>query len=124
MSSSIRRIDMRIAFVAAFFQLIATACDPTAPEDPNDQKTLVVEASLTVPVSSLTASAVSWNEIDLTWGTTGGVNGYQIFRSTTGAAGLYTQVSTTAANVALYASVGLSGSTQYCYQVRWFKNTG
>jgi hypothetical protein len=125
MSSSIRRIATRVAFIAALSQLIATACDPTAPNDPNDQKKLLdAEASRGISVSSLTASAVSWYEVDLTWPTTGGVTGYQIFRSTTGAAGTYTQLATITSNVGSYADRAVDGSTQYCYQVRSYKTAG
>jgi hypothetical protein len=123
MSSAIRRIATRVACIATFSQLVATACDPTAPEDPNDQRNFVPDASLTVAVATITASPVSWNEIDLKWTNSAGVTGYEVFRSTTGATGTYTQISTTA-NVGTYASVGLSGSTQYCYEVRAFKNAG
>lgn len=124
MSSSIRRNLARVAFLAALFHLVATACDPTAPEDPNDKNNLVPGVSLTTSVSSLTASAVSWREIDLSWPTSPSVSAYQIFRSTTGASGAYTQISTVSTITSRYGDVGLMGSTQYCYEVRSFKYTG
>ena len=124
MPSSIRRITTRVAFVATFLQLIATACDPTAPEDPTDQKNLVPGVSLIASVSTITASAASWNEIDLTWQTSPSASGYQIFRSTSGASGSYAQIGTVYGNTSRYADVGLTPSSQYCYEVRSFKYTG
>src|SRR5881394_392065 len=75
-------------------------------------------------VSSITASAVSSTEIDVKWATSSSVSGYQVFRSTTGSAGSYTQIATTAVNAGSYASSGLTGSTEYCYEVRSFKTVG
>src|SRR3982751_4664703 len=124
MASSIRRNLARVAFLAALFHLVATACDPTAPEDPNDKNNLVPGVSLTTSISSLTASAVTWREIDLSWPTSPSVSAYQIFRSTTGASGAYTQISTVSTITSRYGDVGLIGSTQYCYEVRSFKYTG
>jgi hypothetical protein len=125
MSSSIRRNAARGAFLAALFQFAAAACDPTAPNDPTDQsKLLDAEVARTIGVSRLTASAVSWFEIDLTWPATAGVTGYQIYRSTTGVAGVYTQLAATTSNAVSFADTGLKGSAQYCYEVRSFKTAG
>lgn len=124
MISSIRRTATRVGFVTALFQLFTTACDPTAANDPNDQKSLGTQASRAISVFGLTASAVSWNEIDLTWSATSSATGYQIFRSTTGAAGAYAQLATTTSNTGSYADRSVNGSTQYCYQVRSYKTSG
>lgn len=124
MPSLIRRIAPWPGFVGALLTLFATACDPTAPQDPNNQKPLPSEVSLMASVSSLTASAVSWNEIDLTWPSSPSASGYQVLRSTTGATGTYTVIAATFPNVGNYADKGVSPSTQYCYEVRSFKNVG
>jgi hypothetical protein len=125
MLSSIRHNATRVAYLAFFTQLVATACDPTAPNDPNNQsKLLGAEASQAVGGSGLTASGVSWFEVDLTWPTSPSASGYQIVRSTAGAAGVYTQLATTTSNVGNFADRAVSGSTQYCYEVRSFKTAG
>ncbi|HJQ10841.1 MAG TPA: fibronectin type III domain-containing protein [Gemmatimonadaceae bacterium] len=125
MPSWIRPIAARVTLVAALSLLFVTACDPTATNDPGDQTGLLVtDASRAVSVGSLTASAVSWNEIDLTWPTTGGVTGYQIFRSTTGVSGAYTQLTTITSNTGSYADRAVDGSREYCYQVRSYKTAG
>jgi hypothetical protein len=124
MPSSIRRIAARVGFFAALAQLFATACDPTAPNGPNDQKSLIPQASLMASGSTLTAKPVSWNEIDLTWPSSPSVSGYHVLRSTTGAAGPYIVIAATFPNVGSYADKGVTGSTQYCYEVRSFKTAG
>ena len=125
MSSSIRRDSVRATLIAVLLQAAAAACDPTAPVVATDEKKLVVPgASSTVAVSSLTASAVSWSEIDLVWPTSPSASGYQLFRSTSGAAGGYNLIATTGANIGSHANTGLTASAEYCYQVRSFKNTG
>jgi titin len=125
MSSPIRRIATRVALIAAFCQLIATACEPTAAVDPTDGKNLLVpDASLTAGISIFTASTVSWSEVDLSWPTSPSVSGYQVFRSASGPAGGYNLIATTAANVGNYADKGLTAATQYCYEIRSFKYAG
>jgi hypothetical protein len=115
---------MRAILIAFLLQLAAPACDPTASVDPNDQRNLVPGVSLIASVSTITASAASWSEIDLAWQTSPSASGYQIFRSTTGATGSYAQIGSVSGNTSRYADVGLTASSQYCYEVRSFKYTG
>jgi len=124
MSALIRRDSVRAILIAFLLQLAAPACDPTASVDPNDQTKLAPGVSLIASVSTITASAASWNEIDLTWQTSPSASGYQIFRSTTGATGSYAQINSVSGNTSRYADVGLTASSQYCYEVRSFKYTG
>src|SRR2546423_12297478 len=124
MYTSIRRESTRGILIALLLQLATLACDATAPEDPNDQTRLAPGVSLIASISTITASAVSWNEIDLTWQTSPSASGYQIFRSTTGATGSYAQIGSVYGNTSRYADVGLTPSSQYCYKVRSFKYTG
>lgn len=114
----------RVLFIAMFLQLVAAGCDLTSPDKKNHGLSSAVDPALTVSPSSITATAVSWSEIDLTWATSPSASGYQIFRSTTGAAGTYTLLNSTGPNTSRYADNFLTGSTQYCYEVRSFKNTG
>jgi fibronectin type 3 domain-containing protein len=74
--------------------------------------------------SGITTSAVSPSEIDLSWARSPSASGYQVFRSDNGATGSYSLIASTAATVTSYADAGLTGSTQYCYEIRSFKAAG
>jgi Flp pilus assembly protein TadG len=105
--------------------LLTLACDPTSSMDPKDRSTsFVPDVALTVSASSSNATAASWSEIDISWPRIPSASGYQVWRSGTGSAGAYTQIATTPADVLRYADTGLTGSTQYCYEVRSFKTAG
>jgi hypothetical protein len=105
--------------------IIAAGCDLTAPLNPkNHTDALAVDAAQMVAGPGISASAISWNQIDLSWPTTPSVSGYEVFRSTPAAAGPYTLIATTAATIGNYADQGLTTSTQYCYQIRSFKRAG
>jgi titin len=73
-------------------------------------------AASTAP-TNLVATAISTSRIDLAW-TDNAPNedGYQIERSTD--ATTFTQIATTAANVATYSDPGLTAATRYTYRVR------
>src|SRR5437016_1118572 len=114
----------RVLFIALFLQLVAAGCDLTSPDKKNRGLDSPVDPSLTVSPSSITANAISWSEIDVSWATSPSASGYQIFRSTTGAAGAYTQIAQYNGTVSTYPNTGLTGSTEYCYEIRSFKNTG
>ena len=92
---------------------------PLAPE--RDQAESVERAA--PGSSSLTATAVSANEVALTWlDNSPNEAGFEIHRSDAGSA--FALVTTIGANVTSYADVGLVGGTQYCYKVRPFKVSG
>ena len=102
---------------------IVTACggDPTT--DPS-RIAAPDFSNATVP-SAVSASAVSPAEIDLVWQLSSNqVNGFQVFRSTTGASGSYSLVATTAPSATTYKDLGLTASTIYCYEIRSFRTTG
>jgi C1A family cysteine protease/predicted secreted protein len=84
----------------------------------------VVYNSSTPPAAptGLTATAASYNQINLSW-TDNATNetGFKIERSPDGAT--WTQIGTTAANVAAYSDTGLAASTTYYYQVRAYNGT-
>lgn len=86
--------------------------------------TVVIYTPLTVP-SSLNAVTVSQSQINLSW-TDGSSNedGFKIERSTAGAGGPWTQISTTTADVVLYSDNGLLSNTTYWYQVRAYNSGG
>ena len=70
--------------------------------------------------AGLTATAVSTNQINLSWsassdGGGSGVAGYKVFRDGT-------QIATTAGTN--YSDVGLAGATEYCYKVAAYDNVG
>jgi hypothetical protein len=51
-------------------------------------------------------------------------SGWEVHRSTTGAAGTYTLRASLPANTAFYADTGLTTNTEYCYKMRSFKLQG
>src|SRR4051794_22587746 len=93
----------RVPFIALIIQLVAAGCDLTSPDAKNRGLNPPVDPALTVSPGSITATAVSWSEIDLTWATSPSASGYQIFRSTTGAAGTYTLLTSPGPSTSRYA---------------------
>src|SRR5205823_142424 len=68
--------------------------------------------------SGLTATAVAYSQIDLSWTDNSTIEtGFKIERSLTGTAS-WTQIGTTAANVASYSDSTALPSTTYYYRVR------
>ena len=75
--------------------------------------------------SDLMATAVSTTQVDLVWqDNSSNESGFEVHRSTTGPAGVFTLHTSTQANVVTYSDVGINHSTQYCYVVRAFRFTG
>jgi len=69
--------------------------------------------------SDLSASVTSHSQIDLTWtDNSDNETGFEIERSTTGAGGPFSPLTTLAANVTTYSNTELDPSTEYCYRVR------
>src|ERR1017187_6634306 len=82
--------------------------------------------TLPLPPSNLIASAVSTNQINLSWpGDPSGETGFLIERApdSSGAPGAWTQIATVGANVTTYSDAVLSANTAYWYRVRAY-NTG
>ena len=74
--------------------------------------------------SSLTATAVSNSQINLTWkDNAGNESGFKIERKT-GVGGTYAQIATVGANVVSYQNTGLAASTTYYYRVRAYNASG
>ena len=82
-------------------------------------------AALVRPPASLTASAVSHDQIDLTWQDNApNETGFELYRSTPDPSGPFTRQATTGSSVTNYSDAGLTPKTQYCYKVRAFKTSG
>lgn len=74
--------------------------------------------------SSLVATAVSGDQINLTWTQgSGNEDGFKIERGTS-ASGPWTQIATVGINVTSYSSIGLLGNTRYYYRVRSYNTAG
>jgi subtilisin family serine protease len=70
--------------------------------------------------SSLSAKAASGSQVDLTWSDNSfGEDGFRIERKI-GAAGIYVQITVTAANATTYSDTGLQESTTYFYRISSF----
>ena len=88
---------------------------------------LVTGSSPAVPAAptSLTATAASNNQINLTWADNdSSENGYKVERCTGAGCTDFTQIATVAGNVTNYANTGLNASTSYSYRVRAFNAAG
>ena len=101
---------------------LTVACDSHTPVEPREAGSALLSRS--AAGSGFAASAVSPTEIDLSWPSSPSASGYQLFRSDNGATGSYSLIASTAATVTSYADAGLTGSTQYCYEIRSFKTAG
>ena len=74
--------------------------------------------------SGLSATAVSSNQINLTWtDNSSSEDGFRIERKT-GAGGTYAQIAQVAAGVTSYQNTGLSATTTYYYRVRAYNAAG
>lgn len=115
---------MRFVGLLALCILTAVAaCDGHSPNEP-DFMARADFARVNTP-SSLTATAVSPTEIDLSWPKGGNqVDGFQLFRSTTGQAGTFTQLASVGSTTTAYGDVALTASTTYCYELRSYRVTG
>jgi fibronectin type 3 domain-containing protein len=111
----------------AFLILVAIGCaghDRTVGVDQDSAGTAVRASTLAAP-SALSAAAAAASRIDLVWqDESGRETGFEIFRSTSGAAGTFTLLATTGANSMAHADEGLTSLRQYCYRVRAFEVRG
>ena len=76
---------------------------------------------------TLSATAVSSGEVDLSWGASTdnvGVTGYRVERCTGSSCSNFTQIASTAGTGTTYADTTVSGSTSYSYRVRAFDAAG
>ena len=81
-------------------------------------------STTTIPAApSLTASAASSSQINLSWTNVAGETGYVVERSADGTSG-WSQIGTTAANVTTFQNTGLQMTTTYFYRVRAVNGSG
>jgi titin len=74
--------------------------------------------------TSLTATAVSFDRIDLAWQDNAtNETGWEVHRSTTGSTGTFALLTQLGPNSAAYSDTGLQSGTQYCYKVRSVKRS-
>jgi len=75
--------------------------------------------------TDLSASAVSYNHIHLTWtDNADNETGFEIERSTTGSSGTFDLLTTVNANIETYYDFGLDPEAEYCYRVRAINSIG
>jgi titin len=108
--------------------MLLAGCDASQPLMPAvDAPSLAASrpAAAGTPSNSLTSTAVSKTQIDVSWvDDTRTETGWELQRSTGGPEGVFTLLVTTSANVVNYSDRGLTASTRYCYRVRSFRRTG
>jgi len=74
--------------------------------------------------SNLSATAVSFSRVDLSWtDNSSNESGFQIERKT-GVSGTYIQIGTVPANITSFSDTGALGGTEYYYRVRAWTNPG
>src|SRR5688500_535295 len=99
---------------------VVAACDATSPVGPDGMR--VPDPAFAAVPSGLTATPVSWSQIDLSWPRSSNASHYEISRSTTGPTGSYEPLAGTSA--LSYSDLDLMGATQYCYRIRSLKLAG
>ena len=119
-----RNVRWRLPTALALVAAALLGCDGDQAFAPESRSTTAGRPTVNAP-SGATAVAASWNQIDVAWqDNSSNESGFEVHRSTTGANGTFTVLATTGAGAAGYSNGGLSGTTQYCYQVRALKTTG
>jgi titin len=97
--------------------LLAGACDDSTPLAPAD---LALS-----PATNLTATAVAYDRIYVSWLDNGrNESGWEIYRSTTGPSGSFSLLRTLIGNASEMTDVGLTALTEYCYKVRSYRSSG
>ncbi|MGF6953637.1 fibronectin type 3 domain-containing protein [Neobacillus sp. B4I6] len=82
-------------------------------------KWFTTDPSYLEPVVTSKATASSYNSIKLTWTPATGVDGYDIYRSTS-SAGTFTKISSTTDPTAYYTNTGLNTGTTYYYKIQTY----
>lgn len=71
--------------------------------------------------TSIKAVSSAYNSINVSWNTTSGANGYEVYRATS-SIGVYTLISTTTG--ASYNNTGLTINSNYYYKVKAYRSVG
>ena len=104
----------------------AFGCDGNAPLAPGSAGNASVGAgsSPSAP-SNATAVAASHTQLNISWrDDSANESGFEIHRSTTGASGVFSLLSSTGANATSYSDGGLTPASEYCYKVLAFRILG
>lgn len=126
-----RRPALLLSTLSSAIVLLAS-CDGSTPLEPPTGAERATSAArgggggseLAAP-SNLTATRSSPSLIDLAWrDNSGSETGFEIFRSTTGAAGPYALLTASGANTVAYADVGADSQKDHCYRIRAARRTG
>lgn len=118
--------SIRILLLAGLVGGLVPACDSTRTVDPASVGSRLQppdHADYGQVPSGFSATAVSWNQISISWARSPSATGYQVFRSTTGVTGSYALLASTSTATS-HLDTGLMGSTEYCYEIRSIKTAG
>ena len=114
-----------LSLVTSILLLSFLACDSDEPLAPQLELRSAASGPAVNAPSGTNAAAVSWSQINIGWqDNSSNETGFEVHRSITGPGGTFTLLASPGADVASLSDGGLSGSTQYCYEVRAFKTTG
>jgi titin len=120
---SIMRL-MRALLCTVTCLTVTVGCTPDTAVSPDDVGLLFAPPAQSSAPSNFSVTTVSSAQVQLAWrGNTSNHSGYEIHRTPLGG-GQFTLLAVTAADAASYSDLGLTASSQYCYQVRAFKRTG
>src|SRR5687767_1030418 len=104
--------------------MVLAACDSDV-VSPNRSLARTDVAARAATTASLAASGTPQTQIALSWADNSRSEaGWEVQRSTSGAAGPFTVLASLAANTAAHNDAGLTPTTTYCYRVRSFKRNG
>jgi hypothetical protein len=118
------RSTLRSGLGSGLLMLVALGCDDQHAFEPDLEAARGGSGSLAAP-SNTGVVAVSESRIDVSWqDNADNESGFEVHRSTTGAAGTFTLRASTGAGVTSFSDAGLSHSTEYCYKVRAFRISG
>ena len=100
-----------------------TAVDATYPSITGQGNLFQVLAPTLAAPTNLLATAVGWNQVNLTWSdNSASESGFEIERKA-GSSGTFAQIGTAAANAIAYSDTTCQGSTRYYYRVRSYQGT-
>ena len=115
----------RFVVVALLLQSIVMGCDEKDPLAPSLEARSTGSGPAVNAPSGANAVAGSYDRIDVSWvDNSSNETGFEVHRSSTGPSGAFTLLATTGASATSYSNGGLSGSSQYCYEVRALRATG
>lgn len=104
--------------------MVTVGCNPDKAVSPDGTGLLFAPAAQSSAPSNFAATAISAGQINLAWhSNTSNQTGYEVHRTPLGG-GAFTLLATTGPDAAGYSDLGLTASSQYCYEVRAFKRTG